>query len=229
VAFRSRFGQCERSLPRGKKKGRSAPQRRDARLFGWASSLWNGLTEGRWHAWHAAGRKVRSHPSGEGQCGPLTGQNFCTAINKNQGLIGGPPILDPLERPVFGPNPVGELRIVESRGGIALKLRVAAAPTGEILVYGAAPCNAGRRYCDKFRFLGRLPAPKGGESDITELYVRKFGKPWPGSRVNIGTVQQVNGWRDEPSRRLKRTYAILRVRAGAAGEETGGRRGGNEL
>jgi hypothetical protein len=218
VAFKSRFDQCEREVPSRRKKRRSAAQCRDAKDFGGASSVWNDLTEEQWKAWNAAGEKVKSHPSGEGQCGPLTGQNFCTAINRNQALIGQPPILDPPARPVFGPNPVGGLSITQGRGGIALKLSVSTAPAAHILVYGARPYNAGRKYCDKFVFLGLLPPPAGGESDITKQYVKKYGKPRPGSRVNIGTVQQVNGWRDEPTRSLKRTYAIFRVKPGPAGK-----------
>jgi hypothetical protein len=33
-------------------------------------------------------------------------------------------------------------------------------PVGHILVFGARPCSPGRRYCDKLRYLGLLPAPK---------------------------------------------------------------------
>jgi hypothetical protein len=62
----------------------------------------------------------------------------------------------------FGPNPVGALSIREGRGGITLKLSVPTAPAAHILVYGAAPCNAGRDYCDRFVYLGLLPAPQRG-------------------------------------------------------------------
>jgi hypothetical protein len=34
--------------------------------------------------------------------------------------------------------------------------------------------------------------------DITSLYVAKFGEPPAGKRVFIQTVQQINGWRDQP-------------------------------
>ena len=110
----------------------------------------------------------------------LPGRMFFTAINKNQALIGEPPILDPPERPVFGPNPVGELRITEGKGGIALKLSVATAPTAHILVYGARPYNAGRKYCDKFVYLGLLPAPEGGgERHHGACMLRSTASPGP--------------------------------------------------
>ena len=47
-------------------------------------------------------------------------------------------------------------------------------------------------------FLGLLPAPVGGESDITELYVARYGEPEPGKRVFIRTQQQREGWEDHP-------------------------------
>ena len=84
------------------------------------------------------------------------------------------------------------------RHGIALKLSVPQAPAGNTLVFGSLPRNAGRRYCDKFMYLGLLPAPDAGESNITEMYVDRRGMPWSGARVFIYTQQQVNGWRDEP-------------------------------
>ena len=42
-------------------------------------------------------------------------------------------------------------------------------------------------------------------SDITDLYVGKFGVPRAGSRVFIRTLQQINGWEDLP----KQTSAIV--------------------
>ena len=41
-----------------------------------------------------------------------------------------------------------------------------------------------------------LPAPAGGESDISKPYFEKFGNLPAGSRVFIPTRQQVDGWRD---------------------------------
>jgi hypothetical protein len=103
-----------------------------------------------------------------------------------------------------------------------IKLRVSNAPVEHILVFGAKPCNAGREYCDKFVYLGRLGAAEGGERDISEQYVKQFGEPAAGKKVMIGTLQQVNGWRDVHKRSLKRTEAIV---PGQAGEASAGCRG----
>jgi hypothetical protein len=40
---------------------------------------------------------------------------------------------------------------------------------------------------------GAAAAPVGGESDITELYVARYGKLEPGKRVFIRTRQQREG------------------------------------
>jgi hypothetical protein len=205
VAFKSRFGQCEREHTRSTRP-RTAAQRHAQSAFGGASLGWNDLTDEQRDAWRAAGKKVRSHPRGA-QSGPLTGQNLFTAINRNQALLGLPPLVHPPERPVFGPNPVAALSIIQDRGEVALRLSVTAAPAGHILLFASRPYNAGRHYCDKFLYLGLLPAPVRGESDITNRYAKKRGWPWPGSRVILRTVQQVNGWRDNP----RRIEAIFRL------------------
>ena len=198
VAFKSRFGQCEREHSHPTKR-RTASQRRAQSDFGDASLGWNALTDEQRDAWRAFGKEVRSHPRG-GQSGPLTGQNLFTAINRNQALLGLPPFACPPARPDFDANPVVAFSITEGRGGIALKLSVAAGAAGHILIFASCPYNAGRKYCDKFIYLGLLPAPVGSESDITAQYVKKHGQPWNGSRVILKIVQQVNGWRDHPHR-----------------------------
>ena len=117
VAFKSRFGQCEREHT-SSRMPRTAAQRRSQSDFGAASAGWNYLTEDQRKAWRAYGRKVRSHPQG-GQCGRLTGQMLYTAINRNQAALGLPPLDYPPERPRFGPNPVVAFRITVQRDRLA--------------------------------------------------------------------------------------------------------------
>jgi hypothetical protein len=198
VAFRSRFGQCEREHTVSRKP-RTIAQLQSQAHFGRASLGWNDLTDEQRNAWRDFGKTVRSHPRG-GQSGPLTGQNLFTAINRNQALLGLPPFAYPPERPEFGPNPVVGFSITRGRYGVALKLRVTAHYAGHIVLFASPPHNAGRSYCDKFIYLGPLPPPVGDEIDITEPYLRKLGNPPPGSRVFISVRQQVNGWRTLPHR-----------------------------
>jgi hypothetical protein len=88
----------------------------------------------------------------------------------------------------------------DGRDGLTLKVHVPKAPSGHVLVFGVRPCSPGRRYCDKLRYIGLLPAPSGGWSEITTLYCKKYGVPPSGSRVIVATQQQLDGWRDRPMR-----------------------------
>jgi hypothetical protein len=167
--------------------------------FGGASCQWGTLTEEQYRAWDEAAKRENRHrhlPRGH----RLNGQNLFTEINSHQAFLGLPPYLYPPERPAFSLDPLGPLMTGDGRHGFILKLGVPKAPVGHILVFGARPCSRGRRYCDKLRYLGLLPTPKGGVSEITAQYCERHGVPWPGSRVIIATQQQLNGWRDLPRR-----------------------------
>jgi hypothetical protein len=50
-----------------------------------------------------------------------------------------------------------------------------------------------------FTILGMLPAPDRGVSDITDLYVGKYGVPRAGLRVFIQTFQVIDGWDQHPA------------------------------
>ena len=161
--------------------------------------MWGKLTQEQYRAWDEAARKEkrrRRWPASR----RFTAQNLFTEINSHQSFLGLPPFLYPPERPTFDLDSLGPLLTGDGRFGVTLKLGVPKAPAGHVLVFGARPCSPGRRYCDKFNYLGLLPASKGGVSEITTLYYERHGVPPPGSRVIIFTQQQVNGWRDMLSR-----------------------------
>jgi hypothetical protein len=163
--------------------------------FGGASCGWGTLTEDQYRAWEEAAKqeKRRRHwlPSRR-----FTGQNLFTEINSHQSFLGLPPYLYPPERPVFGMGRLGPLMIGNSGDRLSLLLGVLKVPAGHTLVFASPPCPAGRRVWRDFRFLGLLPAPYRGASDITELYLEKFRHLPAGSRVFIRTWQQIDGWRD---------------------------------
>src|ERR1039457_7028604 len=185
-------------IPKSGRNGTFA-QDRAWGAFGSASCKWETLTEQQYRAWDEAAKREnrRRHlPRGH----RLNGQNLFTEINSHQRFLGLPPYLDPPDRPAFDHDSLGPLMAGEGRDGFTLKLGVPKTPAGHILVFGARPCSPGRRYCDKLPYLGLLPAPKGGVSEITAQYCEKYGVPWPGSRVIITTQQQLNGWRDIPRR-----------------------------
>ena len=49
-----------------------------------------------------------------------------------------------------------------------------------------------------FCFLGLLPPPTDGWSDITELYVARFGEPKPNWVIWIRICQHIDGYIDVP-------------------------------
>jgi hypothetical protein len=198
ITVKNRFGQFRRRYV-APANPRTPAQQRVRSQFGRMSALWRTLTEEQRLAWiiFAAQNKSRGRL---GQSGPLTGLQLFVKINTNLAFLGLPPVMDPPAFPKFGNNPVGALTITNSGGVIALKLAVASAPRSYLLVSATAPGSVGASFPGRFVFLGLLPEPVAGVSDITELYVARYGIPPAGPRVFIQTVQQVNGWQSLPTR-----------------------------
>jgi hypothetical protein len=169
------------------------------------SGRWRTLTPEQHAAWRMAaanndfatetGRRVRPN-----------GYNFFVSLNTRRADLGLPQFDLPPAEPVFRRNPVAELDITNTGGRIALKLRVPSPPAQYTLVQGARPVRTGVRCVQHFPFLGLLPPPVDGWSDITELYVARFGVPKPGTAIWIRICQHIDGWIDVPS--------VLRVRVG---------------
>jgi hypothetical protein len=185
VAKRNRYGQYLSKRPDG---GKHRTRARDRAEGDWAmiAEAWKHLSEERYRAWEIAGAQERSHPR-LGQSGRLSAWNYFFQVNNERRALGLGLLLDPPARGQSTANPVGALTITRQGGRLALKLKVSGALTGVIKVYGSPPQPRGRRRCWDARVLGRLPGSNGGEIDITELYVRKYGWPEEGKRVFIWT------------------------------------------
>jgi hypothetical protein len=140
-----------------------------------------------------AGAKVQSYPR-LWQSGPLTGEMHFQGLNSARARIGKAILFWPPEPVRFDPNPVEGLTLSYEHGRLRLKLRVTGPVLDDIMVFGQAPCSAGRKKWRHGAYLGLLPTPAGGEIDITELYVSRYGELEPGQRVFIRTRQQQNGW-----------------------------------
>ncbi len=193
VAYQSRYGQALRNycVPRN---GRTPAQQRMREVFGRNSRTWSrGLSQEQRDRWNLAGPQVMSHPRC-GQRGPLTGQQFFEGINSVLGCVGLPPLWEPPARVLFGLSPVRQLVITNDERGVRLFLNLAASPAEDIMVFGQAPCKAGRTKRRNVSYLGLLPPLMDGMSDITDLYKAKFGEPRPGTKIFIVTCQQKNGW-----------------------------------
>jgi hypothetical protein len=135
-----------------------------------------------------------SHPRC-GQNGPLTGEQFFTGINSVLGCVGLPPLWEPPARVIFQLSPVRGLVATHDENGVRLFLELASLPTEDIMVFGQAPCSAGRSKRRNVSYLGLLSPGQDGRSEITDMYKAKFGEPQPGTKVFIVTCQQKNGWK----------------------------------
>jgi hypothetical protein len=99
--------------------------------------------------------------------------------------------------------------VVTNTGGTPeLKLSVPRAPTAPISVLATAPRSAGVSFAKHFVILGVLPPAEAGYSNVTDLYIAKYGLPRVGRRVFIRTRQVLNGWEDDH----KQTTAIVPAR-----------------
>jgi len=213
IASRNRFGPYQKQFVPPKHPGTAAQQEVWGNMTEF-SRLWNELSDERRESWRRRAEEVHSRPS-MGQSGPLDGAQFFKKINTVLRTCGREPLLDPPPLPVFGPNPVVGLVIREGKRGITLKLKVSpkvrwdARPAQEdVMVFAWAPCNAGVDKNCHYAFLGLLPRPHGGMSDITKLYLKKLNEwrklkdrsyriPLEGSRIFIRVWQQLNGWEYE--------------------------------
>lgn len=203
VSYKTRSGQFRRRyvIPRDPRTQLQVSRRAALRR---AAYLWGKLTDSQRAAWAAAAHGVRTRRR-VNQSGALSGYLLFVKINCNLASLGLPTVADPPDAPRFGLSPVGQLTITDAKGGIALKLDLSGKTVQYIVLLGTKPRSAGVTYVDHFTILGLLPDPVRGVSDITDLYVGKFGVPRAGSRVFIRTLQQINGWEDLP----KQTSAIV--------------------
>jgi hypothetical protein len=165
--------------------------------FGTVSKRWRNLNAEQIAAWRIAaldrcivtkdGREVRPN------C-----YHYFMSVNTQRAELGLPQLDLPPVEPVLSPNPVAELVITNIGDEITIKLRVAGPTAQYTLVQGAAPVRTGVRYVQHFAFLGLLPPPTDGWSDITELYRARYGVPKVGKAIWIRTCQHIDGWTDVP-------------------------------
>ena len=193
VAYQSRYGSCQRQLVVPANTQSPARQQRRRDFGGFAGAWGRVLTEEQRLAWNVAGPMVQSKT--RLGSGPLSGQQLFQGLNSARACIGKKELLLVPPAPViFEPNPVGQLTIRNREDGVRLLLKVTGPVTEDIMVFGQAPCSAGRMKRRNVAYLGLLPTPQDGMSDITEIYVARYGEPRAGEKVFIVTRQQKDGW-----------------------------------
>ena len=196
IYSKTRHGNVARTYtpPRNPRTVQQQEHRHNVRAV---SGRWHTLTAEQRAAWCAfaansyfvneEGRQVRRN-----------GYNLFVSLNVRRADLGLPQFDVPPAEPVFSQNPVDELAATFTGGTFILKLRVPGPTAQYTLVYGAAPVRSAVRYVHHFPFLGLLPPPKDGWSDITELYVARYGVPKAGTAIWIRTCQHIDGWTDTP-------------------------------
>ncbi len=227
IASRNHFGPYQKQFVAPKQPG-TAAQREVWGHMTEFSRVWNELSDERREAWRRQAEDVHSRPS-LGQSGTLDGAQFFKKINLVLRTCGRELLLDPPPLPAFGPNPVTGFDIRENRDRIVLKVKLSAAVPWEdrpaqedLMVFAWAPCHAGVDKNTHYAFLGLLPAPVRGESDITKLYLQKLKEwrklrhksyhiPLEGSRIFLRVWQQVNGWEYEAG--MFRAHALAPARS----------------
>jgi hypothetical protein len=194
VSFKTRYGQFRRRyvVPRDPQTSLQVTRRE---AMGRARFLWRTPTDSQRAAWKTVAEGTRTQPR-LNQSGVLTGYLLFVKINCNRALVGQPVVLDPPDSPQFAPNPVRQLVITNTDGDIALKLRVSGKPAQFVVLLGTKPRSAGVSFVDHFTILGVLAEAVRGLSNITDMYVGKYGVPRAGSRVFIQTFQLIDGWED---------------------------------
>ena len=164
-------------------------------LFGNNSRKWSAkLSDEQQDRWILAGAQVMSHPR-LAEKGPLTGQQLWSGISTVRAIVGLPETLEVPPRPVFDRSNVGRLVIENDESGVRLYLAVSGELNEDIMVFGQEPCSRGRYQRRNVSYLGLLPPPIGGLSEITRLYKAKFGEPRLGTKVFIVTCQEKEGWK----------------------------------
>jgi len=124
--------------------------------------------------------------------------NLFKSLNVRRADLGLSQFDTPPAEPVWNPSPVGDLLAMFIDGKFSLKIRLDGPPAQHILLYAAAPVRNGVRYVNHFPLLGLLPPAKDGWSDITELYVARYGVPKPNWAIWVRTCQHIDGWTDVP-------------------------------
>jgi hypothetical protein len=193
VAYQSRFGNCRRALVVPRNTRTPAREHMRGKFGGFARAWSRVLTQAQREVWNVAGPKVRSKT--RLGSGPLTGQQLFQSLNSARACIRhGGLLLIPTAQVIFNPSPVGRLIATNGEEGVRLLLRVSGPVTEDIMVFGQAPCSAGRSKRRNVAYLGLMPAPQNGMSDITDIYFARYGELRPGQKVFIVTRQQKDGW-----------------------------------
>lgn len=166
----------------------------NARLnLGSQSSRWRTLTDAQRLAWNGAAAAVSSKER-LGMSGKLSGQQLFCKLNATLETFGEDTVDLPTSQPTFGALAVTGLEITNVAGVISVTLDVPSNP-GQNTVLRASECiSAGIQRSPRLAILGTCPAPVAAVTDITTLYVTKYGDLVVGKRIFVAANQTQDGW-----------------------------------
>ncbi len=196
VFYPSPFGLCCRILvtPRNP---RTEAQIRARLAFGLSSQEFGRrLTDPQREQWIVAAQTVPTHPS-LNQYSGMSGQQLEVKINSTLRTVGQQPVVLPPQPVVFSPNPVGDLTIGYDEDGNVRLLLAVGTVVEDLMLYGQAPCSAGRMKHRRVCYLGLAGPATNGQCDITAPYIARYGEPRPGQKVFVVTCQHKNGWKGQ--------------------------------
>ena len=176
---------------------RTAQQQAHRRNYRTVLGRWGTLNDDQQAAWRVVAAN-KWFVNDEGRQVRLNCYNFFASLNIRRADLNLPQFDLPPAEPRFIKNPIDELTVSFAGGVPTIMLHVSSPPAQFTLVWGAAPVRSGVRSVQHFHFLGLLPPPKDGWSDITALYVARFGVPKPNWAVWIRTCQHFDGYIDAP-------------------------------
>jgi hypothetical protein len=174
------------------KRRPTAAQRRAQADMRKIAAAWNNLTEDQRLTWEEADRKNR-RGSRASRRRRRSGRRLFTKVSFRRLALGQDLLTVAPGSDSYAPTPIMGFRIDNDGRRISLQLSVFRGEPQGVMVSSWRPVNAGVMKWKDFVHLGLLPAPVGGISDITALYVAKYGVPPVGKKVFI-RIKQMNDY-----------------------------------
>jgi hypothetical protein len=176
---------------------RTAHQQRHRQNILAASRRWHTLTLEQCGTWRVLAASTY-YVNDEGERVRLNCFKLFVSLNTRRADLGLPQFDVAPAHPVFSTNPVKELACSFTDGKFTLRARLEGTLDQVMLVQGARPVRSCVRSVQHFHFLGLLPPPINGWSDITELYVARYGVPKDNQAIWIRFCQHIDGFTDVP-------------------------------
>jgi hypothetical protein len=156
------------------------------------AAAWNNLTEDQRLTWEEADRKNR-RGSRAFTKRRRSGRLLFTQVSERRLALGQELLAVAPDSNSYAETPIMAFSIANHAGRPRLQLTLLKGEPQGVMVSSYRPLNGGVMKWRKFTRLGLLPAPIAGVSDISRLYVAKYGRPPVGKKVFV-RIQQMNDY-----------------------------------